>query len=215
MVRGMRQAHRRCILRARPGAAGAERGYGVAAEWECGAKEVVLIYIGIDPGKKGALALINGECASVEPIPIIQGGKRARDEYDLVAIRDWLLKCKELSKRVSPGLILMLVTVEKSQPLPPKFGGGISNYHRGCSTGWAWMLTGLGIRFQLPPSRQWQKVMHLGTSGDDTKQKSIVAAQRLFPDVSLRRTEKCRKLDDGLADALLLAEFGRRTDYGR
>ncbi len=178
-----------------------------------------MISIGIDPGKKGGLALINGDRVSVQPMPIIPGGKRARDEYDLVAIRDWLLRCKNLSKnaaaydpKASPGL--MLVTVEKSQPLPPKFGGGISNYQRGCSTGWAWMLTGLGIRFQLPPPRQWQKVMHLGTSGADTKQKSIIAAQRLFPDVSLHRTEKCRKLDDGLADALLLAEFGRRTQEG-
>lgn len=165
-----------------------------------------MIYVGVDPGKGGGLAVIKDDWVSVEPMPIIRGRKRARDEYDLVAVRDWLLSAKALGD--------VFVTVEKSQPLPPKFGGGISNYHRGCSTGWAWMLTGLGLRYQLVSPRQWQKAMHLGTSGADTKQKSIVAAQRLFPEVSLRRTEKSKKLDDGMADALLLAEFGRRLLQG-
>jgi hypothetical protein len=53
-----------------------------------------------------------------------------------------------------------------------------------------------------------------GTQGDDTKQRSIIAAKRLFPEVSLRRTERSRKDDDGISDAILLAEYGRRI-HGR
>ena len=34
------------------------------------------------------------------------------------------------------------------------------------------------------------------------KNTSVAVAQRLFPDVSLLRTEKCRKPDDGFAEAL-------------
>ncbi len=136
---------------------------------------------------------------------IISGHNASRDEYDLVGIRKWL-------KGFHGDLF---VTVEKSQPLPPKFGGGFANYQRGCSTGWAWMLTALEISYQLVAPRTWQKVMHAGTSGTDTKQRSIIAAQRLFPRVDLRRSEKSRKLDDGLADALLLAEYGRRTHGGK
>lgn len=167
-----------------------------------------MISVGVDPGKRGALAYIisitsieDKVVAHAEPIPIIPGRKKNRDEYDLVAIRDWLKRRK--------GDVF--VTVEKSQPLPPKFGGGIANYQRGCSTGWAWMLTALSISYQLVAPRVWQKVMHLGTSGDDTKQRSIIAAQRLFPGVDLRRSERSRNLDDGIADSLLLAEYGRRT----
>lgn len=169
-----------------------------------------MIFTGIDPGKRGGLAFIvslangpNWGVVGVDAMPIIPGRKKSRDEYDLVAIRDWLRRRMERAS--------IFVTVEKSQPLPPKFGGGIANYQRGCSTGWAWMLTALSIPYQLVAPRTWQKVMHAGTSGADTKQRSIIAAQRLFPHVDLRRSEKSRKLDDGLADALLLAEYGRRT----
>lgn len=48
----------------------------------------------------------------------------------------------------------------------------------------------------------------------DTKAMSILAAHRLFPGVSLLRTDKCKKPDDGMSDALLIAEYGRRVLMG-
>jgi hypothetical protein len=73
-----------------------------------------------------------------------------------------------------------------------------------------------GARFVGVTARQWQKLMHAGLTGDDIKQKSIIAAKRLFPGVSLKRTERCRKDDHGKADAVLIAEYGRRSEavYG-
>jgi hypothetical protein len=52
--------------------------------------------------------------------------------------------------------------------------------------------------------------MLAGTPGEDTKQRSVIAAQRLFPNVSLLPTPRCKKPSDGIADALLIAEWGRR-----
>jgi len=164
-----------------------------------------LISIGIDPGKHGAIATIRGDGASAVPIPIIKASKgNGRDEYDLVAIREIL--CSWLGCGI-------FVTVEKAQPLPPKMkGGGIANYHRGVSRGlWEAMLVALRLPYQLVAPRTWQKLMHAGTSGADTKQRSIIAAQRLFPGADLRRTERSKKPDDGIAEALLLAEYGRRV----
>jgi len=43
------------------------------------------------------------------------------------------------------------------------------------------------------------------------KNSSIEVAKRLFPGIDLRRTERSRKDDDGLAEALLMAEYARRT----
>jgi len=65
-----------------------------------------------------------------------------------------------------------------------------------------WMLTALEIPYQLVAPQTWQRAMHAGTPGSDTKQRSILAAQRLFPSVDLRRNRKGRRPDDGLADAL-------------
>ncbi len=46
----------------------------------------------------------------------------------------------------------------------------------------------------------------------DTKKTSINASRRLFPRVSLLRNSKCKTPHDGLSDALLIAEYARRSN---
>ena len=170
-----------------------------------------MIFIGVDPGKLGAIAVLHEDDALIVPMPltrarVVNGKKKGRDEYDLTEI------AMLLSREFYGNEGYFMVTVEKSQPMPPKMpGGGIANYHRGVARGFEWMLAGLGIPYQLVAPQTWQKVMHAGTPGGDTKQRSIIAAQRLFPGVNLKRTSKSRKDDDGMAEALLMAEYGRRT----
>lgn len=176
------------------------------------------LVIGIDPGKKGAFAvldLVEG-ILEVRPMPVLAGGKKSRDEYDIRAITEYLKGYRR---------DCCLVTVERSQPLsmiPPKARlgvdafkpGSIAQFNRGVQRGFEWLLTALEIPFQLVPARTWMKIMHTGTPGADTKQRSVIAAQRLFPGVDLRRTPLCRKDDDGIAEAILLAEYGRRGYAG-
>lgn len=175
-----------------------------------------MIVVGIDPGKKGALAALHKDGkVELTPMPIIaasvkKGKKKGRDEYNLTEIRatffGWNLGA------IGADVERLFVMIEKSQPMPPKMpGGGIANYHRGVARGFEWMLAGMGIPYQLVAPQTWQKAMHAGTPRADTKQRSIIAAQRLFPSVSLKRTQRSRKDDDGMAEALLIAEFGRRT----
>lgn len=165
-----------------------------------------MLIAGVDPGKEGAIAFIDTGAGIMDvpvwvvPMPLVSG--KGRDEYDLrqimVTLRD-----------NDPDFVM----VEKSQPLPPKMGGGIANYSRGVGRGWEWMLVALELPYQLVAPVTWQKAMHAGTPGSDTKQRSVIAAQRLFPSVSLTPGKK-RKPHDGMADALLLAEFGRRIRSG-
>ena len=183
------------------------------------------IFIGVDPGKKGALAVVGDivRILEVTSMPILKGGKKARDEYDIRAIARFLEAHKDDCE---------LVTVEKSQPLPmigrrsreavigkpgvpaPFKPGSIAQFNRGVQRGFEWLLTALEMPFQLVPPKTWMKAMHLGTPNGETKQRSILAASRLFPDFDMRRTDRCSKPDDGIAEALLLAEFGRRTRNG-
>ncbi len=59
-------------------------------------------------------------------------------------------------------------------------------------------------------ARKWQVAMFAGLGKvEDTKAASIARAGQLFPGVNLI-PEGCKKPQDGLSDALLLAEFGRR-----
>jgi hypothetical protein len=46
----------------------------------------------------------------------------------------------------------------------------------------------------------------------DTKATSLKAATRLFPGEDMRRTEKSKIAHDGIVDALLICEYGRRKN---
>lgn len=46
----------------------------------------------------------------------------------------------------------------------------------------------------------------------NTKQTSFNAAQRIFPEIDLRKTERCKKLDDNKCDSLLICEYARRKN---
>lgn len=46
----------------------------------------------------------------------------------------------------------------------------------------------------------------------DPKPTSINAARRLFPNVDLRKNDRCRKIDDNKVDSLLIAEYARRKN---
>ena len=167
--------------------------------------------MGIDPGKSGALAILDGDGLPVEvnrtPLVIKPGVKRDRGPYDVAAIRDYLERWRAAGKVVAGGLFVVL---EKLDAMPPKYApGGIANYNRGVATGWAWMLTALRIPFSHVLPRVWQAEMHEGVNGGDRKARSIEIARRLFPSVDLITPGKTTP-SDGIAEALLMAEYGRR-----
>lgn len=191
------------------------------------------LFIGVDPGKEGAIAVIEPNIAvtgsniiEVRPIPMLlvekRKGAKARPEYDIPKIAAWFRAYRGLCR---------LVTVERAQPLPMMPGkknaaadtfkpGSIAQFNRGVQrAGFEWLLTALDVPFDLVPPRTWQKVMHATDTAaleleTDTKKRSINAALRLFPGVDLRRTPRCTTPSDGIAEALLLAEYGRRTNGG-
>lgn len=170
--------------------------------------------VGIDPGLSGGIAVLDGAApeppqAVVYPMPIFKtttkkGYRNVYDESLLAAFgRSWALFL------MAQGLH---VFVEKQQALPSTMGGASANFQRGLAQGlWIGMLASYRIPYTLVPPQSWQKVMLLGIPGEDTKQRSVVAAGRLFPNVSLLPTPRCTKPHDGYADALLIAEYGRRS----
>ena len=80
-------------------------------------------------------------------------------------------------------------------------------FNFGMNCGWIQgVLDSLNIPYELVSPQKWKK--EFGLASD--KKASIRTAQRLFPGVSLKAGEKCRVENDGMAEALLIAEYARR-----
>ena len=45
---------------------------------------------------------------------------------------------------------------------------------------------------------------------NSSKQKSIEVCHRLFPEIALKRTDRCRTESDGLAESALIALYAKR-----
>ena len=92
------------------------------------------------------------------------------------------------------------------------------------------LLIATGIPYQLVQPKIWQKEIWANedmvvdykkvtvkgveqTRKDvNTKQTSFKAARRLFPNIDLRKTERCRNFDDNKTDSLLMCEYARRKN---
>ena len=165
------------------------------------------VLIGIDGGLSGGIAFLtsNGDCPIARPLPTLLVGK-SRRVYDEQTIRKELERCL-------PGARAF---IEFAQAMPKQ--GVSSTFKIGeCYGLIRGMLAALGIPYEVVRPRAWQGEMLAGVDKSHTKKASILVAKRLFPDVSLKPTDRCKKDSDGMADALLIAEYGRRrlrADHG-
>lgn len=174
-----------------------------------------MISVGIDPGLDGAVAKIvfdslgnwwegNVEFYSVPVITKTKGkSKRLYDEQGMGRlIRDL--------KHVAGDVF---TTLEKAQPMPKQ--GVSSTFSIGEGFGlWKGLLVGCEISHQIIHPRTWQKSVCKDVPGD-TKTKAILTAQRYFPKVDLRATERSKKPHTGRADALCMAIFGILSRAGK
>ncbi len=147
------------------------------------------VYVGIDPGATGAMAVID-------------------DLLDTVSIHDFddgrtLIALKNLPK--SSRIVL-----EKVSAMPKQ--GVASTFKFGANFGtWIGRLEALGLSFDFVTPQKWQKEVYDSAprKGVDKKRLSLDRARRLFPRAAGYLT---RKKDHNRADALLMAEYCRRKN---
>ena len=146
-----------------------------------------MIYIGIDPGKKGGYAFVADDGDGAEAY--------AWDDDGFVG------RMKALAREHRCVACVEKVGAMKGQGVTSMFTFGKS---AGFIEG---VLTGLGIPYQLIPPATWKREFSL--IGKD-KRASIVVCKKLFPDVDLKATNRCRKDSDGMAESLLMALYAKR-----
>lgn len=147
------------------------------------------VFVGIDPGKSGALACM-WENGFTDVIP-----------FSPVSYTTFLRTLQ--GKKV-------IACVEKVSAMPGQ--GVVSMFNFGHNLGFIeGVLQALGIPYQLVPPQTWKREFSLNSD----KTKSIEVCQKLFPEVSLLPTNRSRVPNDGMAEAVLMAEYARRKLYGR
>lgn len=151
-----------------------------------------MIYIGIDPGKNGGIAVITDTSYVVHSF----------SEDNLLNIMDiW---------EVAFDSVGVKCVLEKVNAMPNQ--GVVSMFNFGQNYGFIQgVLKAYNIPFELVPPQKWKKEF----SCTSDKNTSIEVCKRLFPNVNLKATDRCKKDHDGMAEALLIAEYGRRHYNGR
>lgn len=174
-------------------------------------------YIGIDPGLNGAVAVIDedvigqpglGYMVEVNDTPTmkVESNGKVRNKYNTAAMADLLSYIYE-SKNMSERYVT--VTLESVHAMPKQ--GVSSSFTFGEGLGiWKGIIAARGFSLELPSPQRWKKAM-LTDMGKD-KDASRLKAIQLFPSMA---SQLGRKKDDGRAEALLLAEYGRRLRKGQ
>src|SRR5262252_7264516 len=143
------------------------------------------LYLGIDPGKGGGIVALSATS-------VCGVWPMPATEADIWAIFS-----------VDDRWLYTMAYIEGVHAMPKQ--GVTSAFTFGKGYGALLMaLTAAGIPFEIVSPQKWQKALGCLSRGDKniTKRK----AQQLFPQV---------KVTHAIADALLIAEYGRRLHQGR
>jgi len=148
-----------------------------------------IVYIGIDPGVSGGIAVLDANGGVVELL------KMPSTPQDLL---ETLGRYREGSRCV----------LERVGGMPGNGGSAMFNFGKGFGH-LQMALLALGIATDEVTPNKWEKSYQLGSSGKYTKtewkNKLKAKAQQLFPTLG-------RKITLATCDALLIAEYGRRQN---
>lgn len=173
------------------------------------------IYVGIDPGVNGFCTIYDGKNFSHWEIPKI--GK-------FVDINELNKKIRGISMTAELSGIDVIVGMEDLHAIYGSSASSTFSFGYICG-----LIEGLVVANNLPlikiKPKEWQRVLWQGipvqkkpsstgrTLVNDTKKMSLMAAKRLFPEMDLRRNERCKVPDDNKVDSILIAEYLKRGNY--
>jgi hypothetical protein len=160
-------------------------------------------YLGIDNGISGGMVLLSATPGlspiTMLPMPTKRG--RKGNEVDVCGVVGWL---------TSNDICLSETTTIIEEP-----GGSKSAKAATSMAGSFHALRALldiyGVRYERVTPQAWQRVMIPGAKGGETKARALEVARRLWPGTDWRASDRCRTPHDGLIDAALIAEYGRRA----
>jgi len=181
------------------------------------------IIVGIDPGLSGGIAAMteDGRVLDVQPLPVL---KSRNVGYDVQALCKWFAD-------VTVDRCIAVVFIEKSAPRPTDSRSALYSCGYGAGQLAATvMVLGHGLAPGVNPAT-WRRTVlgptlshELSKTESEAKRsarrrqlklESIAYVKRQHPYASLRPTARCRVDSDGMAEAICIAEYGRRVHFAR
>lgn len=159
-----------------------------------------MTFVGIDPGLDGAVCILNGPTAPTPrffdtPYLTVTKGKGTKRKYLPAAMAAILEPLR--------GFPDVLVGVELVGAMPGQGVTSMFSIGFGCGL-WHGIIAGLKLPHEQITPQRWKKLFGLGAD----KNASIVRALQIYPACA---SQFSRKKDHGRAEALLIAEYLRRT----
>lgn len=161
------------------------------------------IYVGIDPGLDGGLAVVKGEEVVAIPMPTLEIGGCKR-EIDANGVAEWL---------EGHGARGGFVAVEKVGAMPKQGVSSTFCFGEGYGAIKA-VVRVMNYRWTLVTPQVWKKAV-LSGFGTKDKNAAIEWCHRTYPSLNLKATPRCRKDHDGMADAVCLARMARFVEAGQ
>lgn len=170
------------------------------------------IYMGIDPGGKGVVAVQKNGVFSHFFIA----------DNDLYQLSEIIAKIRQESANIVCVMEEVHAIFGSSAKSTFSFGEIFGQLQA--------LLAANHIPFVLIQPKEWQKEMWINADmvytyktvsvkGEsrpkkqvNTKATSINAAKRLFPTMDFRKSERCKNIDDNKVDATLMCEYARRKN---
>ena len=141
--------------------------------------------IGIDPGKSGGIAWLERDMTYAARMP-----ETTADVWEQIRF-------------AAQGCVRCFAWLEKVGPMPKQGVRSVWTFGRGYGE-LLMALTAAEIPHELVAPGVWQRKLGCLTRGDKNVTKAM--AQRLFPNLTITHA---------IADALLIAEYGRRAEQSR
>ena len=164
-------------------------------------------YIGIDPGQNGGLVCID----DTKTVILRYAFKKSAEKY--IDILDFIKHLQMISER---NAIVILEDVHSIFGMSAK-----SNFSFGYICGLLYgIIKCLNYECIKVQPKVWQKeilgdmekIKKANLKSNDTKKMALIKSIELFPEFNNLATPRCSKPHDGLIDALLIAEYGRRIN---
>lgn len=153
-----------------------------------------MIVVGIDPGKKGALVALDSKTDRAWAHLL---------KYDKLGVTDWRPIASGLGNHHDTLFIVERVIGRGGWSARANFSFGLT---------YGQVMLSLRHHHSESPSRiigplTWQQTMHRGLPDVDTKSRSLLAFEQLFPYGPLPRGQT-GKMNENLIDAWLIAAYG-------